>query len=306
MSSVISSFKTALETCHRDLQSIGSALSTPMTLDTSLRRLLTESKNHARELLDAAYEVTARLREKENVPTSDIESLEKNVRTYYDYNDADRISRQSLQGLSYHLEETTKLFLSLKPYLTILPAERRNVAAVPTSRRVFIVHGRDGENNKGALKDMLVRFNLEPVILAEQPHRGRHLLEKLLDNTSDVGFVFILMTPDDVGATEDELYEFLIHLENVKWNEENQKEAEFEKASRVFKPRVRQNVMFEYGLCIGSLGKENVCVLVCGEDLEIPSDVLGYGYVRFKKSVPECEDQIRRELEAAGYDIPKK
>jgi hypothetical protein len=71
-------------------------------------------------------------------------------------------------------------------------------------------------------------------------------------------------------------------------------------------PRVRQNVSFEYGLCIGVLGRENVCVLLQswkGGALEIPSDVLGFSYIQFMKDVSERKEDIRRELLAAGYRL---
>lgn len=296
MSEVVS-FKTALEICHKDLQALKSSFFGPASEDHSIAGLVIDSKNHARDLLGAVYEVTARLREKENVPAANIESLEKHVRSYYDYSDPFRfITRQELQSLEYHLEETTKLFLSMKPYLTVLATERRDIATVPTSRKVFIIHGRS-EENKNALKDMLIGYGFEPVILSEQPNRGRHLLEKLLVHTSDVGYVFVLMTPDDVAATREDFGDLVL-------TDFRDKTEFMRRVGEIFKPRVRQNVMFEYGLCIGSLGKENVCVLVESEGLEIPSDVLGYGHIPFEKNVSECEQRIKSELEAAGYKIP--
>jgi len=75
----------------------------------------------------------------------------------------------------------------------------------------------------------------------------------------------------------------------------------------LFRLRVRQNVMFEYGLCIGALKREKVCPLVKKgpPTIEIPSDILGYGYPSFADSVLECKEAIRRELEVVGYHLRK-
>jgi hypothetical protein len=118
------------------------------------------------------------------------------------------------------------------------------------------------------------------------------------------------MTPDDVAATREDFGKLIGGIfgslvDAVKGRASYDQVDFIRLANELFRPRVRQNVIFEYGLCIGSLGKENVCVLVESDGLEIPSDVLGYGYIPFKKTVSECEKQIRRELEAAGYTLPK-
>jgi predicted nucleotide-binding protein len=308
LSELASSFKTALERCYKDLQAANSASSLEAAAFGSGMKLPTESKSHALELLDTAYEMTVRLKEKENVSEPDIKSLEDHVRAYYDLNNLAAVSQESKQNMLYHLDEATKLFMSMKHHLTAFPAQGRGAAGAPTSRKVFIVHGRD-EENKNSLKDMLVRWSFDPIILSEQPNRGRHLLEKLLDHTSDVGFAFVLMTPDDVAATREDFGKLIGEIfgsfvDAVKGRASYDQVDFIRLANELFRSRVRQNVIFEYGLCIGSLGKENVCVLVESNELEIPSDVLGYGHIPFKKTVSECEEQIKRELEAAGYTLP--
>ncbi len=206
------------------------------------------------------------------------------------------------------------------------------------SKEVFIIHGRD-EINKNALKEMLSSWGLKPVILAEQTNRGRTLIQKLIDHTSDVGYVFVLMTPDDECAGLLEFAGFMKDFSDFsKSNEGDRKrlldqfrQGKYDRvilgstpsaerlseygdvlvrAGQVFRKRVRQNVMFEYGLCIGSLGTKRVCQLVKGDiqkgEIEIPSDILGYGYTQFKDSVSEIEERIRRELEDAGYRLDVK
>lgn len=133
------------------------------------------------------------------------------------------------------------------------PTAREGVVAVKAeSRDVFLVHGHDN-----AVKESVARFleklDLRPIILHEQPNKGRTIIEKF-EAHSDVGFAVVLLTPDDVGAVKAE-------------------------ADRV-NPRARQNVILELGYFTGKLGRARVCALYTGE-VEIPSDIHGVIYIRF-------------------------
>lgn len=145
------------------------------------------------------------------------------------------------------------------------------------SRRVFIVHGHDS-GLKNELARCLERLNFTPVILHEQPDRGKAIIGKLRSELPDVGFAFILLTPDDIGA-----------------DASNSKELN---------NRARQNVVFEHGLLVGYLGPDRVCAIVKGS-VEIPSDLSGVLY----KGIPASGDlqyvvmSLVRELRAAGYDV---
>jgi hypothetical protein len=76
---------------------------------------------------------------------------------------------------------------------------------------------------------------------------GSHALDDLVEKSSAVDFAVFVFTPDDVATIRD-------------------------KAAQV----VRDNVLFELGLFIGSLGKER-CYLVRprGVDMHLPSDLIG-------------------------------
>jgi CheY-like chemotaxis protein len=65
--------------------------------------------------------------------------------------------------------------------------------------KTFIVHGYDNKA-KLELKNYIQNtLHLgEPVILHEQPSRGRTIIEKFEQEAQDVNLVFILLTPDDV------------------------------------------------------------------------------------------------------------
>jgi len=76
-----------------------------------------------------------------------------------------------------------------------------------TSKDVFIVHGKDHAPMK-ELKTMLYEFGLNPIVLHEQPSGSRTIVEKL-EKYSDVGYAFVILTPDDIGTlNEDDMKVF--------------------------------------------------------------------------------------------------
>ncbi|WP_081064483.1 TIR domain-containing protein [Burkholderia stagnalis] len=139
------------------------------------------------------------------------------------------------------------------------------------SRRVFVVHGHDGEARE-AVARFLEKIGFEAIILHEQASQGRTVIEKIEAN-NDVGFAVVLLTPDDEGC--------------VKGGEP--------------KPRARQNVMLELGYFIGRLGRDKVCALKRGE-LEIPSDYLGAVWVAMDTG-DGWKRALGQELQAAGHEI---
>lgn len=60
--------------------------------------------------------------------------------------------------------------------------------------------------------------------------------------------------------------------------------------------RARENVILEYGLSRGKLGKENVCPLV-KRGVNIPSDLQGVGRIEMDSS-SEWKKQLTKELKA--------
>ncbi|KKB60824.1 nucleotide-binding protein [Robbsia andropogonis] len=144
--------------------------------------------------------------------------------------------------------------------------------AGPSSRKVFVVHGHDGE-----AREMVARFlkamDFEPVILHEQPNQGGTVIEKFEAN-SDVGFAVVLLTPDDVGRS----------VKEEEW-----------------KPRARQNVLLELGYFIGRLGRKHVCALKRG-DVELPSDYVGVLWEKMDDG-GGWKLSLARELKAAGLEV---
>ncbi|MCW4046089.1 MAG: nucleotide-binding protein [Candidatus Bathyarchaeota archaeon] len=158
----------------------------------------------------------------------------------------------------------------------------------PTAKKeVFIVHGTDhGPMNE--LKAILSEAGLKPVVLSEQPSGGRTLVEKL-EEYSDVGYAFVILTPDDLGG---------VYENGGKWSRPKRLRSFLKQAY----PRARQNVILELGYFIGKLGRDRVSCLL-KKPLEQPSDIHGIVYIRFEKSLEEVRSEILKELEAAGYTI---
>lgn len=144
--------------------------------------------------------------------------------------------------------------------------------------KVFIVHGHDREMKESVAR-IIEKVGLFPVILHEQPNKGRTIIEKFSDY-SDVKFAVVLLSPDDMG------YEQMGQDPHIN--------AE---------PRARQNVVFELGYFIGKLGRERVLPLFRPEkDFELPSDYSGVLYVPYDSS-NRWQFDLVKELKACGYDI---
>ncbi len=122
---------------------------------------------------------------------------------------------------------------------------------------------------------LIEHLKLVPVILNEQPNKGRTIIEKFVDH-ANVGFAIVLLTPDDRGGLFSDKYE-------------NQK------------PRARQNVILELGFFLCKLGRERVCAL-CKGDVETPSDYDGVVYVKLDEG-GAWRIAVGKELKAAGYNI---
>ena len=142
------------------------------------------------------------------------------------------------------------------------------------TKDIFIVHGRD-EAAKQTVARVVEQVGLNPIILHEQPNKGRTIIEKFEDH-AEVAFAIILLTPDDAGQC-------------VADGEKN------------LRPRPRQNVVFEMGYFIGRIGRQHVFPLKKGE-LDIPSDYSGVGYTPMDDK-GAWKIELLRELKEAGFEI---
>ena len=72
-------------------------------------------------------------------------------------------------------------------------------------------------------------------------------------------------------------------------------------ADEAQKSRARQNVVFELGYFVGSLGRGRACLLRRGE-VEIPSDLYGVVYTTID-SGNGWKIELARELKDAGFEF---
>lgn len=148
------------------------------------------------------------------------------------------------------------------------------------SRKVFVVHGHD-EASKTNLEVFLREIGLEPIVLHRQADEGLTIIEKF-EKHSDVGYAFILLTPDEIA-----------YLAHEDLEEEEKRHKEF---------RARPNVIFEFGYFVGKLGRSRVCCLYTGA-VTLPSDISGMIYKKFNASVEEVAYGIIKDLKAQGYTV---
>lgn len=173
--------------------------------------------------------------------------------------------------------------LELIPLSAAVASATTNIATESStnkSKKVFVVHGHD-ERSKTNLEVFLHEIGLEPVVLHRQADEGQTIIEKF-EKHSDVGYAFILLTPDEIAYLS---------------AEENKPDGE-----RLKEFRARPNVIFEFGYFVGRLGRAKVCCLHTG-DVKLPSDVSGVIYKNYKTSIEEVAYSIIKDLKAAGYTV---
>ncbi|MCI0622074.1 MAG: nucleotide-binding protein [Acidobacteria bacterium] len=189
-----------------------------------------------------------------------------------------RARRQSSSVVSFSPDEWDVIWEGEDVTRTVLDDvkdTRMDVAAKADTRndRIFVVHGHD-DRAVDQTELLIRRFGLTPIILRDAPSEGRTVIEKF-EAHCDVGCAIVLLTPDDIGGVDAE------HLS----------------------PRARQNVIWEWGHLVARLGRKNViCLYKTG--VEMPSDLHGLVTIHVSDDVREKAAEIRRELEAAGYQIP--
>jgi predicted nucleotide-binding protein len=138
--------------------------------------------------------------------------------------------------------------------------------------RVFIVHGHD-EETRAMVYAYLQELGVQPIVLQDQPNLGRTIIEKV-EQHADVDYAVVLFTPDDVG-----------------------RKALSDQADQA---RARQNVIFELGFFIGTLGRNKVCLLY-RRSTEIPSDLQGVAYVSLENDI--WREELVREMRGAGVEV---
>lgn len=111
-------------------------------------------------------------------------------------------------------------------------------------------------------------------ILHEQVWRGQTIIEKFEEAGGLTNYAIVIATGDDEGR--------LI-------------------GDSTLLPRPRQNVVLELGYFVGKLGRDRV-ILLKGTGVDLPSDILGVGYIPLDPA-GGWQLQLLRELRAASFTV---
>ena len=182
---------------------------------------------------------------------------------FNEHRNAWEVGKQKLITVIDTIVEEMKLFAN---------AEVEKTETHKLFKKIFIVHGHDNEMVQESAR-FITKLGFEPVILREQPSKGKTIIEKF-ENYSDVDFAIVLFSPDDFGRAK-----------------EDKKDH----------PRPRQNVVFELGFFIGKLGRQSVVVLhKVIDDFEIFSDFQGVIFHPFQKG---WEMDVAKEIKSVGFNV---
>ncbi len=144
---------------------------------------------------------------------------------------------------------------------------------IRNSKKIFIIHGHSEAKRRELEVLLKENFELDPVILSDQPNQGMTIIEKFEKYASECSYAFALFTPDDIVTAAD--------------------------GNQYF--QARPNVIFELGWFYANLGRSRVCILdQASEKSSIFSDLQGVMRIQFSNDINEKYIEIERELRTVG------
>lgn len=158
----------------------------------------------------------------------------------------------------------------------------KKVEIAPTDK-IFLVHGHN-ELMLESVARTIQQLHLKPIILHEEEDFGKTIIEKFETNAAEANFAVILLSCDDMAVSNKDL-------------EREAKERDF-KAQ--YKPRARQNVIYEMGYFTGKLDREHVFLLI-EDGIEKPGDLDGIIYTSFSST--DWKFKLVKRLKACGYKV---
>ena len=131
------------------------------------------------------------------------------------------------------------------------------------------------------VKLVLSALHIQAVDIADNATGGT-ILEKFQRYASETSFAIVLLTPADQVHVSGSSDRIVYHA--------------------------RQNVIFEWGYFLGSVGKDNLAVLVSegaiGKgNLDLPSDILGTELISMSSLTSNWVKQLAQRLKASGFDV---
>lgn len=192
----------------------------------------------------------------------------------------------------------------IQNFITPLEKEREKPIETPAKplerkKEVFIIHGRDETQALRLQKYLDRNLKIKAKMFEDfkEESGSNTIIEQLEYIKNNVGYAFVIVTPDDLGCLREDIDKcrttMLVGTRNITVKSvcdilDN------------LHTRARQNVVFEHGLFIATLGRDRVCCLLQEDTKEKPSDIDGILYVGFKKSVKEAFTEMTEKLKKAG------
>lgn len=165
---------------------------------------------------------------------------------------------------------TTKMLKILKKAEKEIEQQHNNSFE---KKHIFIVHGHDA-GRRNEVENFVREIGFEPIVLFREADEGLTILDKFERYSNKVCYALILYTPCDIGCL---------------------------KSQNNPKPRARQNVVFEHGYLLAKLGRNKVCAIVDGNDIEMPNDLSGLIYKSFDDG--SWRFKVAQEMKSAGISV---
>jgi len=184
-------------------------------------------------------------------------------------------------------------------FITSLPEEKEERTKTTEKQlektEVFIVHGRDEAQALRLRKYLNEKLKIKARMFEDfkEVSGSNTIIEQLEYIKDNVGYAFVIVTPDDLGCLSVDIEKCRTTMLIGKSRVTVKSVCEI---LDNLKTRARQNVVFEHGLFIGALGRDRVCCLFQEDTKEKPSDIDGILYEGFKKSVRETFPEIAEKL----------
>jgi len=197
--------------------------------------------------------------------------------------------------------EVKGVYACTPEFINIL--EKEEPAKIPSKpldkKEVFIIHGRDETQALRLQKYLHRKLKIKAKMFEDfrEESGSNTIIEQLEYIKDNVGYAFVIVTPDDLGCLAENIDKCRTTMLVGKRSITVKSVCEILDNLHT---RARQNVVFEHGLFIGALGRDKVCCLLQEDTKEKPSDIDGILYVGFKRSVKETFTEIIEKLKKAG------
>jgi predicted nucleotide-binding protein len=213
---------------------------------------------------------------------------------------ADAAVREKLEY--FNKREVDKVEYAMDEFNIVPPeqiSEDYHPIAGQAKKDVFIVHGRKDRQALLLQKYLREKHGISAKIFEDfKEETGSNTIIELLEYIwKNASYAFIVATSEDIGAFGDQFE----RLKNkILLGEKKIEVAKVCNLLDNLKTRTRQNIVFEFGLFMGALGKDKVCCLLQTGIAEKPSDIDGVLYTEFKDNVSEKFSEIDAKLKKIG------